>query len=255
MKIAVVGDTFLDEYIYGEVKRLSPEAPIPVFLPRKTEIRPGGAANVANNLFHLGLNPILYSITSLKLPFEVRSPIPCKDLKIIRYVSGIYTLLRVDEPEHYLRNDLNRMVYPNQKDFDIIAFIDYDMGIISGGSATIVDTMKTDLLLFKGSRILKVNNSEYSKTIHREIFPQAFITNGEKGINYYEYGKFLQNEPTQRIQVVDEIGAGDTVTAILIYCLAQGIKDPKVMMKLANKAAAKVISKFGTTPIEEKDLI
>lgn len=53
-KILVIGDLMLDEYIWGESSRLSPEAPVPVVLSRREEKIPGGAFNVVNNLRELG---------------------------------------------------------------------------------------------------------------------------------------------------------------------------------------------------------
>jgi D-glycero-beta-D-manno-heptose-7-phosphate kinase len=52
--ILVVGDLILDEFIWGTVDRISPEAPVPVVLQKKRSYMPGGAANVANNLRSLG---------------------------------------------------------------------------------------------------------------------------------------------------------------------------------------------------------
>ena len=49
-KILVIGDFMLDEYIYGNVERISPEAPVPVVLQEKVKIFPGGAGNVVSNL-------------------------------------------------------------------------------------------------------------------------------------------------------------------------------------------------------------
>src|SRR5829696_9024771 len=49
-RILVVGDAMLDRYWFGDVERISPEAPVPVVLVRRTEERPGGAANVARNI-------------------------------------------------------------------------------------------------------------------------------------------------------------------------------------------------------------
>ena len=52
--ILVIGDVMLDRYVTGDVTRISPEAPIPVLRQRKDNCVPGGAANVARNLAHLG---------------------------------------------------------------------------------------------------------------------------------------------------------------------------------------------------------
>lgn len=53
-RILVVGDVMLDKYYYGEVNRISPEAPVPVTHVLRTEETLGGAANVAHNLALLG---------------------------------------------------------------------------------------------------------------------------------------------------------------------------------------------------------
>lgn len=54
LKIACVGDLMLDRYVYGEVSRISPEAPIPVLRARRTTAMPGGVGNVARNVAALG---------------------------------------------------------------------------------------------------------------------------------------------------------------------------------------------------------
>ena len=54
LKVACVGDLMLDRYVYGEVSRISPEAPIPVLRTRRTTAMPGGVGNVARNGAALG---------------------------------------------------------------------------------------------------------------------------------------------------------------------------------------------------------
>lgn len=61
-KILVVGDVMLDHYLFGEINRLSPEAPVPVVDIESEETRLGGAANVALNLIGLGAKTTLLSI-------------------------------------------------------------------------------------------------------------------------------------------------------------------------------------------------
>ncbi|GAX59782.1 ADP-heptose synthase, bifunctional sugar kinase /adenylyltransferase [Candidatus Scalindua japonica] len=58
--ILLIGDFMLDKYVWGEVKRISQEAPIPVLNVTSEEVRPGGAGSVANNLAHLGANIYCY---------------------------------------------------------------------------------------------------------------------------------------------------------------------------------------------------
>jgi D-beta-D-heptose 7-phosphate kinase/D-beta-D-heptose 1-phosphate adenosyltransferase len=62
-KVLVVGDIILDQYIYGETNRISPEAPVPIVKVNNTEERPGGAANVALNVASLGPNTYLLGVT------------------------------------------------------------------------------------------------------------------------------------------------------------------------------------------------
>ena len=62
-KVLVVGDIILDQYVYGETNRISPEAPVPIVKVNNTEERPGGAANVALNVASLGPNTHLLGVT------------------------------------------------------------------------------------------------------------------------------------------------------------------------------------------------
>src|SRR5436190_16323266 len=61
-RMLVVGDVMLDRYWFGEVERISPEAPVPVVKVSRTEERPGGAANVARNAAALGAPVMLLSV-------------------------------------------------------------------------------------------------------------------------------------------------------------------------------------------------
>ena len=61
-KIIVFGDLMVDEYLWGDVTRLSPEAPVPIINIASEQIRFGGAANVANNLISLGVEPLLIGV-------------------------------------------------------------------------------------------------------------------------------------------------------------------------------------------------
>ena len=70
-KILVVGDVMLDQYWFGSVDRVSPEAPVPVLAVQNTEMRAGGAANVAHNLQSLGANSCLLSIVVLALQARI----------------------------------------------------------------------------------------------------------------------------------------------------------------------------------------
>ena len=62
-RVLVVGDVMLDRYWFGDVERISPEAPVPVVRIARWEERPGGAANVARNVAALGARATLLSVT------------------------------------------------------------------------------------------------------------------------------------------------------------------------------------------------
>jgi len=61
-RITVVGDLILDEFIWGDVQRISPEAPVPVVEVNRESLLPGGAANVAMNLASLGAEPLVVGL-------------------------------------------------------------------------------------------------------------------------------------------------------------------------------------------------
>src|SRR5438034_10211176 len=61
-RVLIVGDVMLDRYWFGEVERISPEAPVPVVKIARSEERPGGAANVARNAAALGAQTTLISV-------------------------------------------------------------------------------------------------------------------------------------------------------------------------------------------------
>jgi len=60
--ILVAGDVMLDRYWFGDVERISPEAPVPIVSIRRTEERLGGAANVARNMTALGARSGLLTV-------------------------------------------------------------------------------------------------------------------------------------------------------------------------------------------------
>jgi len=72
-RVLVVGDVMLDRYWFGDVERISPEAPVPVVKIARSEERPGGAANVARNVASLGAHAMLLSATGNDEPADTLS--------------------------------------------------------------------------------------------------------------------------------------------------------------------------------------
>src|ERR671915_239139 len=68
IRVAVFGDLIVDEFIYGQISRVSREAPVLILNYTSTEIVPGGAGNAANNVAALGGVPLLVGITGRDEP-------------------------------------------------------------------------------------------------------------------------------------------------------------------------------------------
>ena len=87
-RVLVVGDVMLDRYWFGDVHRISPEAPVPVVKIEKTDERLGGAANVARNAAALGASVTLLSV--------VGDDEPGRMIRLLLESAGIRTALHVD---------------------------------------------------------------------------------------------------------------------------------------------------------------
>src|SRR5437773_11415766 len=70
-RVLIVGDVMLDRYWFGDVERISPEAPVPVVKIARSEERPGGAANVARNASALGAQTTLISVVGEDEPGRI----------------------------------------------------------------------------------------------------------------------------------------------------------------------------------------
>ena len=159
-KILVIGDIMLDKYLFGEVNRMSPEAPVPVFDIKEEINKPGGAANVAVNLSSLGQEVNLLSIctsdingkillelinTQKNIYYEIskKNRMKWSSHKTItktRVISQNQQLMRLDEEdsdeskygrkisENFKWNDICNKVEKS----DAIIISDYNKGFIDG---------------------------------------------------------------------------------------------------------------------------
>jgi rfaE bifunctional protein kinase chain/domain len=149
--ILVVGDLILDEYIWGAVERISPEAPVPVVWANKRTYMPGGAANVANNIRSLEGGICLVGVTGE----DKNNHILFQELKKrgiytkgifsdsarhttlkTRIIAGHQQVVRVDwEHTDALPAKLNEKIInfieKNINDFDAIIIEDYGKGVIN----------------------------------------------------------------------------------------------------------------------------
>lgn len=189
-KVLVVGDVGLDKYTYGKVERISPEAPVPIFLFEKVEYKLGLAANVAANIKSLGGKPLLMSVIGgekekfLDLLYEQKiDNWIMEDWTRIttikeRVVAG-QQLLRIDKenihfiPESY-EEDFEEEIKAVLPSMDIVIIEDYAKGMLSYNlTQTIIEVaqkhnkmiivdpnMKTPLENYHGATVLTPNLKE-----------------------------------------------------------------------------------------------
>jgi rfaE bifunctional protein kinase chain/domain len=149
--ILVIGDLILDEYIWGSVDRISPEAPVPVVWAKKKTYAPGGAANVANNIGSLDAKVCLVGVIGkddnrdILLSQLRKRKISVKGIFMeakrhttvkTRIIAGHQQVVRVDwEHTNALTKELNqkiiRFMRNSLNDFDAVIIEDYGKGVIN----------------------------------------------------------------------------------------------------------------------------
>jgi D-glycero-beta-D-manno-heptose-7-phosphate kinase len=190
-KVLIIGDSMIDAYLWGEVNRTSPEAPVPIVEVKKHENRLGGAANVALNLKALGANPILCSVIGtgergvlfVKLMKEsnlstegILSTNKRKTTIKTRVIAENKHQLRIDEEETSpieQAEEFLKLTISLINDIDVIILQDYNKGVLTSeiiekviGSAnkkgipTIVDPKKLNFNSYKNCTIFKPNLAE-----------------------------------------------------------------------------------------------
>ena len=194
-RVLVVGDVMLDRYWFGDVERISPEAPVPVVLVRKVEERPGGAANVARNIDALGGQATLLSVigddeagAALERALResgVRASLH-RDASLsttvkLRVIGQQQQLLRVDferAPGHEVLaaklDEFERLV----DEADAIVLSDYGKGglahvtrMIEAGRAhgkpVLVDPKGSEYARYRGATLLTPNRGEFREVAGR----------------------------------------------------------------------------------------
>jgi D-glycero-beta-D-manno-heptose-7-phosphate kinase len=194
-RVLVVGDVMLDRYWFGEVSRISPEAPVPVVLVQRTEERPGGAANVARNISSLDGRATLLSVVgndeagaSLARLLEGervqsslhRDPQLSTTVKL-RVIGHQQQLLRIDferAPSHEVLaaklDEYERMV----RQADAVVLSDYGKGCLvhcdrmietarRHGKPVLVDPKGHDYARYRGATLLTPNRGEFREVAGR----------------------------------------------------------------------------------------
>jgi len=191
----LLGDDCTDIYKYGSVDRISPEAPVPVFIPKYDIVKDGMAGNVRKNLEALGCQVnYLFGKTSTKTRLiDTRSK-----QQIVRIDNDIISdPITIDSelPTVYEGTVSYELIEELRKEFSGPIF---------------VDTKKTDLARLEGC-FIKINELENSRATS---FPTAglIVTYGDRGVVYDEFAFGARN-----VEVADVCGAGDTFLAAVCY--------------------------------------
>jgi bifunctional ADP-heptose synthase (sugar kinase/adenylyltransferase) len=230
-QILLIGDSCIDEYQYGTVDRISPEAPVPIFKFLRSEEKQGMVYNVRNNLENLGCHVTLLTRD------------PSRKTRLIDSRTG-HHITRIDRDVLATPIDIINFS-PSQ--YDAIVISDYNKGTVTYelvedliktfDCPIYIDTKKKDLKRFEGA-IVKINSLEKSLAIS---FPtDLIVTLGKAGAMYKD-----TTFPAPSIEVTDVCGAGDTFLAAVVYFhLTTG--NLNLAIPLANKASAITVQKLGT---------
>jgi rfaE bifunctional protein kinase chain/domain len=201
LKVGVIGDVMLDTYMWGQVDRISPEAPVPVVTLQKKEYRIGGAGNVALNCKSLGANVSVLSVTGddaegllldkllednkIDRTFLIKSKERITTSKT-RVISRNQQMMRMDQE---ITTNLNSrdekallekvQIYLSTTGPDIIIFEDYNKGILServigeviklckqSGAIIAVDPKRKNFFSYKGADIFKPNLKEVKEGLN-----------------------------------------------------------------------------------------
>ena len=191
VKILVVGDVMLDQYWFGDVNRISPEAPVPIVKVNRSQIRCGGAANVAINAATLGVDSILLSVVgndeagknlqNLVENQQNLTPIFHIDQNIativkLRVISKQQQLLRIDfetpPTQQILDAKLSDFAKQIQNNPNVIILSDYGKGALTHSSEMIKIAKNANLQIFidpKGSNYQKYKNADLITPNRQEL--------------------------------------------------------------------------------------
>lgn len=247
--ILVVGDPMIDIYHHGHVDRLSPEAPVPVFVQDWQESRAGGAANVVENLGMLAVRTISF------FPDDEWT-------EKHRYMVGSHQLLRVDKDRHTSPGD----EFPSLDGVDAIVLSDYAKGWLTSsfcvklihkanlaGIPTVVDPKGDNWGRYQNCTVICPNTLEATNP-DVSLFKTVLLKEGPKGLTLKVKGQEPKRFPATAKSVFDVTGAGDTVVAVVACALAAraSLEDAAV---LANLAAGHVVGQVGTATCSVERLI
>jgi D-beta-D-heptose 7-phosphate kinase/D-beta-D-heptose 1-phosphate adenosyltransferase len=207
-KVLVIGDILYDQYIYGDVSRVSPEAPVPILKFLKEEMRVGGAGNVASNIASLGSQAMLigflgddikgeFLLKKLNEKHIFNKIVLLKDQQTItkqRIVSKLQHIVRIDFDNGYVeekKHSILSLVKENINDYDLIVLSDYGKGTLkeiekiiqlanSLNKLIIVDPKGNDFAKYKNCSILTPNLKEFEEIVGKCSNEHEIISKAKK---------------------------------------------------------------------------
>ena len=187
-RVLIVGDVMLDRYWFGEVSRISPEAPVPVVKIEKVEERPGGAANVARNCAALGAKVSLLSVVGAdeagktlarlmddaNIESSLHEDAGLNTTVKLRVIGRQQQLLRIDfenTPDHEVLRAKLADFSARLADCDVVILSDYGKGGLThitemiqrakdAGKPVLVDPKGDDYVRYAGATLLTPNRAE-----------------------------------------------------------------------------------------------
>ncbi len=207
-RVLVVGDVMLDRYWFGDVARISPEAPVPVVHVQRSEERPGGAANVARNAAALGARVTLLSVVGRdeagvqlarllkreKVTARLHRDASVATTVKLRVIGRQQQLLRVDfetTPGHEVLAAKLREYRGLLRDHDVVILSDYGKGGLAhiesmiaaarrAGIAVLADPKGEDFKRYRGATVLTPNRSEFQQVSGKARSEADFTLRAQK---------------------------------------------------------------------------
>lgn len=246
-KILLVGDSCVDEYLLGTVDRISPEAPVPIVKVVEQFSVPGMASNVHLNLQKLGVEcDFLYNTETIT------------KTRYIDRKSGQH-LLRVDNEPTV--KPLVNVPTENLSRYHAIVISDYNKGFLnyehieaiikSSYVPIFIDTKKKDLARFSADNVyIKINELEFNQC--SSLPKNLIVTLGNRGAMLKQNTETMY--PTQKVEVMDVCGCGDTFLAALAYQYLF-TRDISKSIVFANKAASITVQHRGNYAPKLEEII
>ncbi len=194
-RVLIVGDVMLDRYWFGEVSRISPEAPVPVVKVERIEERPGGAANVARNVSALGARATLLSVVGVDeagttlarlldadgIATSLHQDAQLSTTVKLRVIGRQQQLLRIDFetwPNHEVLRAKLAEFEQRLADCDVVILSDYGKGGLAhiaqmidlartAGKPVLVDPKGEDYRRYAGATLLTPNRTELREVVGR----------------------------------------------------------------------------------------